>query len=200
MRAAIAALPDTECRQHTLCGGIDNPIDPAALWNLAQGMQPSESVTRDVYVFFCEAVSNVRHHAYPNSADRSAWLGWEATVRVDADQKLAVFTVRDQGVGIANSVRRVPWLPEGSPADLIRLAACTEDAPHDGPWRGRGLSGMVGVVQRRRGCTFDIQSSGFLVSFSADSPMGRVSKASSGVGTTVSFSVPLDSDMGGGLG
>lgn len=185
--AGISEIYELDCSRDSLRGEIGRPFDGAALWKLAER---ASTFAPDIYTFLCEAVGNVHSHAYPRSAQRPEWLGWEASIRIDRD--LLVYSVRDHGVGIPASVKVLYEELSLDPVQLIRLAVTPQSSREDQLGRGRGLPSMVSLTHRRRGCRLDVQSSGHLLSFSDAFPQGNACSTRPGVGTVISISVPLE--------
>ena len=137
------------------------PFEPSSLEPIMDVIKDAPiGVRASVYVFYCEAISNVLHHAYNESdAPPSAW--WMATVQVDPSKNHYLFKVADQGRGLSRCVDVCSDQLSASVANSTfrkwsNFFAATECPSSDA--RGQGMASFVRLVKSYRGSQLTVES------------------------------------------
>ena len=131
-------------------------------------------VQASIYVFYCEAISNVIHHAYSDEhVIPKFW--WTAGLEINPATSRYVFTVSDEGRGLGRS------LPFDSNRDGHKDAACWRallscPGKSSREARGQGLASFTRLAKTLNGGRLTVESEGDRYTYSEDAG-GKVSKA-----------------------
>lgn len=112
-------------------------------------------VRASIYVFYCEAISNVIHHAYRDTATAPK-LWWTAALQIDRANRRYVFTVADEGGGLPRA-SACSGRDEGL-ADRCWPALLDAHRPTRPEARGQGLASFARLARAFQGARLTVES------------------------------------------
>lgn len=134
-----------------------NVFDAASLEPLLDIIKDApQDVQASIYVFYCEAISNVIHHAYNDKATAPKhW--WTAALKIDPSTYHYIFTVADEGRGLEHAL---PCAVKGDALTAVGRWSKLLKAPRRNPCesRGQGLASFARLVQALRGSRLTVES------------------------------------------
>ena len=142
-------------------------------------------VQASIYVFYCEAISNVIHHAYSDKASAPKFW-WTAALKIDPATYRYIFTVADEGRGLDHAL---PCVAKGDACpDVRRWSEFLQERCMTREARGRGLASFARLTQAMRGARLTVESNSARCTYSEDAG----AEVSSAVSTHKGVRVVLD--------
>ena len=134
-----------------------------------------QDVRSSIYVFYCEAITNVIHHAYRDTG-AAPKLWWTAALQIDLATERYVFTVADEGRGLRKALPCS--LDDGAFADVRCWSVLLDAHRAAGPQtRGQGMASFTRMAQAFPGARLTVESDNTRCTYAED------------IGTEVSASI-----------
>lgn len=137
----------------------------------AASLEPLMDVIKDaprqvqasIYVFYCEAILNVIHHAYSDKMSAPKFW-WTAALKIDPATYRYIFTVADEGRGLDHVL---PCAAKGD-AHVRRWSELLEERCMTRKARGQGLASFTRLAQAMRGARLTVESNSARCTYSED--------------------------------